>query len=593
MIGRESNSNGPSNGAQLQWNPGEQMNFRDYLTVLRERWFLVLLGLSLGLGLGGAAAFLSTPQYASSVKFFISTPDLGKDVNQAYQGSLLSEQKIKSYTDMATDRRIRQQVADELGFPIAPGVISASAKPDTVLMTLSAKDASPARAKQIVDAAAKDFSNLVAEVEQPEQGTPLVVARQIQDAQVPSAPISPKRNTDLALGLVLGLMAGMAAAVARHTLDRSVKSPDVLAELVGAPVLGATQYDPGIKGRPLIVHDQPRAPLAEAFRQLRTNLEYVDLDHTNKLIVITSALPHEGKTTTACNLAIAMAQAGNRVALVEADLRRPKAAEYLGMENAVGLTTVLTGQVNLDVALQPWGGGLLDFLGSGALPPNPSELLASAQMASVLAELNRRYDVVIFDAAPTLPVADAAVLAAHCHGVLFVSRHGWVRAEQVKAAAETIRRVSAPIFGVVLSMAPRSKRGGGYSYQYGYGYTYHSTGRNPSNAVRMAAPPVTPANNVPVAPAYPVSTHIPSTYIPSTYTPSPYTPSPYTNPVPASPAGLYDPVAMAATPISDHWNAHPMPGQRSTAPVPPPVVVIDSEAVPTASEFRLSDGSST
>jgi capsular exopolysaccharide synthesis family protein len=569
------------------------MNFRDYLTVLRERWFLVLLGLSLGLGLGGAAAFLTTPQYASSVKFFISTPDLAKDVNQAYQGSLLSEQKIKSYTDMATDRRIRQQVADELGIPIAPGVISASAKPDTVLMTLTAKDASPARAKQIVEAAAKDFANLVAEVEQPEQGQPLVVARQIQDAQVPTMPISPKRNTDLALGLILGLMAGMAAAVVRHTLDRSVKSPDVLAELVDAPVLGATQYDPGIKGRPLIVHDQPRAPLAEAFRQLRTNLEYVDLDHTNKLIVITSALPHEGKTTTACNLAIAMAQAGNRVALVEADLRRPKAAEYMGMENAVGLTTVLTGQVNLDVALQPWGGGLLDFLGSGALPPNPSELLASAQMASVLAELNRRYDAVIFDAAPTLPVADAAVLAAHCHGVLFVSRHGWVRAEQVKAAAETLRRVSAPIFGVVLSMAPRAKRGGGYSYQYGYGYTYQSTGRNPNNAVRMAPPAVTPRGNAPMAPGYPVTTHVPSTYLPSTYTPSTYTPSTFSNPVPASPAGLYEPVATAPTPVSDHWNAHLMPGQRSTAPVPPPVVVIDSEAVPTASEFRLSDGSST
>jgi capsular exopolysaccharide synthesis family protein len=581
MIGPESSSTEAVNGAHLQRNSGEQMNFRDYLTVLRERWFLVLLGLSVGLGLGGAAAFLSTPQYASSVKFFISTPDLGKDVNQAYQGSLLSEQKIKSYTDMATDRRIRQQVADELGFPVAAGVISASTKPDTVLMTLTATDASPGRAKAIVAAAAKDFANLVAEVEQPEQGQPLVVARQIQDAQTPTTPISPKQNTDLALGLILGLMVGMGAAVARHTLDRSVKSPDTLAELIGAPVLGATQFDPGLKGRPLIVHDEPRAPLAEAFRQLRTNLEYVDLDHTNKLLVITSALPHEGKTTTACNLAIAMAQAGSRVALVEADLRRPKAAEYLGMENAVGLTTVLTGQVNLDVALQPWGGGLLDFLGSGALPPNPSELLASAQMLTVLAELNRRYDVVIFDAAPTLPVADAAVLAAHCHGVLFVARHGWVRAEQVKAAAETIRRVSAPIFGVVLSMAPRAKRGGGYSYQYGYGYTYQSTGRNPKNEVRMAPPSVSPAYNAP-APTYPPST----TYVPSTY-------SSYSSPVPASPAGLYDSVVPAPAPADDHWSAHLMPGQRSTTPVPPPVVVIDSEAVPTASEFWLGGGSTT
>jgi Mrp family chromosome partitioning ATPase len=168
--------------------------------------------------------------------------------------------------------------------------------------------------------------------------------------------------------------------------------------------------------------------------------------------------------------------------------------------------------------------------------------------------------------------------------VLFVARHGWVRAEQVKAAAETIRRVSAPIFGVVLSMAPRAKRGGGYSYQYGYGYTYQSTGRNPKNQVRMAPPAVTPAGPAPVAPTY-------STYMPSSFTSS--TPSFPNVTAPASPAGLYESVALTPAPVSDPWNVHPMPGQRSTAPVPPPVVVIDSEAVPTASEFWLGGGSTT
>jgi len=453
------------------------MNFRDYLVVARERWQIVVLGVLVGLGLGGAVAFVSTPQYAASAKFFISSRDQGSDLNQAYQGSLLSEQKIKSYVDLAGDRRIREQVAAQLNSPVAPGAISASAKPDTVLMTLTAKDPSPRRAQQIVNLAADVFANLVAEVEKPETGDPPVIAREIQPAPLPTSPVSPRQGTDMTLGLFLGLVGGMCLALIRHSLDRSVKSPDVLAELMQAPVLGATQYDPAVKVRPLIVHDQPRSPLAEAFRQLRTNLEYVDLDHTHKLIVVTSALPHEGKTTTACNLAIAMAHAGGRVALVEADLRRPKAAQYLGLENAVGLTTVLTGQVTLDIALQSWGDGLMDFLGSGPLPPNPSELLASQQMRTVLESLNARYDAVIFDAAPTLPVADAAVLAAHCHGVLFVARHGWVRAEQVKAAAETIRRVGSPVFGVVLSMAPRAKRGGGYTYQYGYGYSYRSDKR--------------------------------------------------------------------------------------------------------------------
>lgn len=467
------------------------MNFRDYVCVLRERWLLVLLGVLIGVGGGGAMAFLSTPQYSASTVFFISTPDLGKDVNQAYQGSLLSAQKIKSYTQLATGRDLREEVSRQLRGPIDPGAISAAARPDTVLMSITATDASPLRAKQIADSAALTFQSLIATIERPTgTGEPLVVARQVQAAELPTAPVSPRKAFDIVMGFILGLMVGAGLAVARHTFDRSVKNADTLAQLVNAPVLATTPFEPGLKSRPLIVHDQPRAPLAEAIRQLRTNLDYVDLDNAKKIIVITSALPGEGKTTTTCNLAIALAQAGSRVVLVEADLRRPRAAEYLGLENAVGLTTVLTGQVPLEFALQPWGGGMIDFLGSGALPPNPSELLASAQMASVLAELSQRYDVVLLDAAPTLPVADAAALATHCHGVLFIARHGKVRADQAAAAAETLHRVAAPIFGVVLTMAPRPKRRAGYSAQYGY----YPTRRD----LISTAPPLIPSPSLPM-----------------------------------------------------------------------------------------------
>lgn len=465
------------------------MTFRDYVNVLRERWLLVVLGVLLGLGGGGAHAFLATPQYAASTTFFISTPDLGENVAAAYQGQLLSTQKIKSYIELATGRRIRDEVSRVLGTEVAPGTITATARPDTVLLTITATDPSPRRAKTVVDLVADRFTAVVDEVERPsDPGPALVAVRKLQDSQLPTEPVSPRQELDLALGFLLGLMAGVGAAVARHTLDRSVKSAEVLADLAGAPLLGTTAYDSKVRSRPLIVHDQPRAPLAEAFRQLRTNLDYVDLDHPAKLIVVTSALPGEGKTTTTCNLAIALAQAGNRVALVEADLRRPKAGEYLGMESAVGLTSVLTGQVDLEVALQPWGGGLLDFLGSGPLPPNPSELLASQQMVYLLHELNRRYDVVLFDAAPTLPVADAAVLAANCHGVLLVGRYGKVRLDQVRMAAANLARVSAKLFGVVLTMTPRPKRR--HSYEYGY---YGGSAVDAATAAALS--PASPAGN--------------------------------------------------------------------------------------------------
>ena len=446
------------------------MNFRDYVAVFRERWLLVTLGLVFGISGGSAIALLSTPQYTSGVTFFVSTPTAsGQDAVQAYQGSLLSAQKIKSYTQLATGPRLREQVERELGEQVGPGAISAVAQPGTVLLDLTVTDPSPRRAQAIARVAARAFAALVAEVERPVKGgAPAVAARVVQPAMLPAVPVSPRPLRDLTLGALLGLLAGAGTALGRHVLDRTLKSLATLADVVGAPVLGTTVYDAGVRSRPLIVHDQPQAPLAEAFRHLRTNLQYVDLDHARKLIVVTSPLAEEGKTTTTCNLAIALAQAGCKVAVVEADLRRPRAAAYLGMENAIGLTSVLTGAVTLEHALQPWGGGILDFLGAGGIPPNPSELLASDRMGRVLDELNERYDVVLFDSPPVLPVADAAILAARCHGALLVARHGKSTVDQARAAAEALQRVSATLFGAVLTMAPRSKRHSEYAYQYGY-----------------------------------------------------------------------------------------------------------------------------
>ena len=444
------------------------MTFQDYVGVLRERWLLVVLGLLLGVTGAGAHAFLTTPEYSTSATFFISTPDLGNDITKAYQGSLLSEAKIKSYTELATGPRLKSQVEKQLGGPLGSTAISASARPDTVLLTISVTDPSPRRAQQVAGVFASQFVALVAEIETPAAGgTPAVAAKIVEAPPLPTTPVSPTPARDLALGFILGAMLGVGIAVLRHTLDRSVKSTDALSALVEAPVMGATTFDTTARTSPLVMYDQPQSPLAESFRQLRTNLKYLDLDHAAKLVVVTSSLPGEGKTTTSCNLAIALAQGGARVAIVEADLRRPKAAQYLGLENAIGLTNVLTGQVKLEDALQPWADGLFDFLGSGPLPPNPSELLASRQMTAVLEELAHAYDIVLFDAPPTLPVADAAVLTAQCHGALFIARHGKVTHDQVRDAVETLHRVSAKVLGVILTMAPRSKNKGSYYYEYG------------------------------------------------------------------------------------------------------------------------------
>ena len=183
----------------------------------------------------------------------------------------------------------------------------------------------------------------------------------------------------------------------------------------------------------------PQSPRSEAFRQLRTNLQFLDVDTPHKVIAITSSLPSEGKTTTLANLAIALASSGFRVITVEADLRRPKLADLLGVERSVGLTSVLAGRVRPEQAVQHWSGGGFDVLARGPLPPNPSELLASQHMAVQLGELRERYDLVLLDTPPLLPVTDAAAVAPATDGAILVCRFKNANRDQVSAAVACTR----------------------------------------------------------------------------------------------------------------------------------------------------------
>jgi capsular exopolysaccharide synthesis family protein len=220
------------------------------------------------------------------------------------------------------------------------------------------------------------------------------------------------------------------------------------------------------------VHVDPRSPRAESFRTLRTNLQYLDVGRADRSFVITSSIESEGKSTTGANLAIALADTGARVLLVDADLRRPKIADYMGLEGAVGLTDVLIGRAELKDVIQPWGRNKLYVLPAGHVPPNPSELLGSARMVHYIAEFNTAFDVVIYDAPPLLPVTDAAILAKGVGGAIIIVAAGRTHKNQLKGAISALDNVGAPVSGLVLTMLP-TKGPDAYGYgRYGYGYGY-------------------------------------------------------------------------------------------------------------------------
>lgn len=437
------------------------MDLRGLLKLLRRRWLVIVLTTVTSVGVGAGLSFTATPVYTSNVQLFVSAQEDGAGITSAYTGGLFTQQRVSSYTRTASSPRVARLVVENLGLKVSPeelaSQISASNPPSTVLIDISVRNSDPALARRIAASFGTVFARFVDEVERPGTGGASPVKLSVvRDPTVPTSPTSPRTMVNILSALVAGLALGVIAAVVRDAIDTRVKDSQQVTEVVGAPVLGTILHDRRATENPLVVHTDMRAPRAEAFRQLRTALQFVSIDHPLRSVIVTSALQGEGKSLTCCNLAISLSQAGVQVALIEADLRRPSLAEYMGLEGSVGLTTVLLGGVSLADALQPWGDGSLSVLTSGALPPNPSELLGGAGMSQLLEQLVAAGYLVIIDAPPLLPVTDAAVLATRTSGALLIVRSHKTRRDELQRATDTLQGVGATILGAVLTMVPTS-----------------------------------------------------------------------------------------------------------------------------------------
>ena len=231
-------------------------------------------------------------------------------------------------------------------------------------------------------------------------------------------------------------------------------------------VLGTVSYDRQIQQGVLVSQADPGSPLAECFRTLRNNLQFLDVGSASRSFVITSSVQGEGKSTVSANLAISLRAAGHRVLLVDADLRRPEAAELLGLEGAVGLTDLLTDQATLDDVIQQWGPDALSVLPAGTVPPNPNELLGSATMGDLVEALHQEFDIILFDAPPLMPVSDAAVLGTLTSGALLVVGAGRAHRPQVTKAVNALQMMDVRLFGIVPTLLPSRRNDNYRRYQY-------------------------------------------------------------------------------------------------------------------------------
>jgi len=465
---------------------------------LKQYWNLVLKNLSIVLilsFLGATLGFfvaLGTPKlYKAESQIFISTPTPSIDIGALQQGSSFAQQRVVSYSRVISGPATLVPVIETLGLKMSSselaGKIAASAPIGTVLINITVTDVSGIRAAAIANAVAVQFGETIQTLELPQFGDSAgVKSTMVRSAEVPGSPSTPNTKLNVTTGLFFGFVIACMIGVVRQIFDSSVKNAN---HLSGRPLLSTIFFDPDAEQNPLLTHIGKYSVRAESFRHLRTALKFPTDQKNCEVIAVTSAFPGEGKTTTSINLAIAYAQIGLKVALVEADLRRPSFKKYFTSDsnNSMGLIEVLnlieSGKTpkSYERLFQSFGSDddCFEWIGSGTIPNNPAEKLESAAVDTFFAGLKREYDIVIVDTPPALPVTDAAVLSAKVDSVIVVARAGVTKQSHVAGVFEILDNLRAKTLGVVLNMVPQHARGEEYGYAYNryepkskYGYSY-------------------------------------------------------------------------------------------------------------------------
>jgi len=472
------------------------MELRDYLRILRAHW----VGILLLTVLGGVAAFgwtsLQPRVYTASASGIVQSTGGGSDTGSALVGNQLASSKVSSYVNIGGWRSVAEHAIVALDLDTTPAVlvtrVAVSNPLNTAIINVSAGAASPEAARDLAEAW---IDGMVAEINTLESGDPVVPGAVTlmagQSASLPSEPSSPNVRLNLALGVLIGLALGIGYAVIRHVLDRRVRHPRDIERETGVSVVGTLPLEKELTGaRTLVTFDgatqtATSTHLSEAMRELRTNLQFMDVDHPPRIIVVTSPLPGDGKSTTSANLALSLAAAGQRTILIDADLRRPVVGSVFHLPEGAGLSDVLAGRATIDEVIhQPDPSGNLFVLTAGRIPPNPSEVLGSQRMRDLLKGL-RETAMVIVDSPPAIPVADAAILSTAADGVLLVVSAGRTTFEMMQKAVENVARTNGRVLGAVLNKVPRRGAESGY---YGYQYTgsYYADGATTAGDLQPA-----------------------------------------------------------------------------------------------------------
>jgi receptor protein-tyrosine kinase len=549
-----------------------------YLRLLRRRWWIISLAILVSVGASIAATEVQHKRYQTGTRLLVSGSSTLSGVDEITRRQL-AEQRAVLFSQIATTSPVisaAEQAADATGatpkVETSNPAISASATGNDPFLTITVTADTPQAAQALANAFAGVLPTELTKLDQVPSAVRALLTV-VNPAGLPSTPFSPKPTRNILIGLALGIVLGIAAALIRETLDTTLRDSEEVRRITRATVLGVVPRE--FDDERLPAATRPHSRRSEAYRQVRTNLEFAaDDESTPRSFVVTSAGQGEGKSTTAANLALLISRAGKSVAVVDADLRKPTLASLFNATSEYGLSDVLTGRRSLDSVIQPIAGERIAVLSTGPSVARPSELLSSPTMEHILRELGAQFDIVIVDSPPVLAITDALLVGKHTDGMVLVIRMRRTTRSGLRRSIEAIERVHARLLGVVINAATEAedKR---YGYTKGYTKGYLSDEREdhdlhpaagaavPVHAAPLAAPepafvppPPPPPPPPPVEPAYvppPPPPPVEPTYVPPpvepsyvpppvepTYVPPPVEPS-YVPPPPVEPPATVEP----------------------------------------------------
>ncbi|MFJ4209300.1 polysaccharide biosynthesis tyrosine autokinase [Paenarthrobacter sp. NPDC089675] len=498
------------------------MSGNDLLSAIRSHWIGILLITVVSIG-GSLCWYAVQPKVYAAESSGIVVAAGAENLGMSLAGDSLAKSKAKGYQSVAESIKVAEDVVGRLGLKESPQdlarTITVSVPLDSVEIRISAKSSDAQTAQKVADTW---VDALAAQVYALDKGNaapgsePVTKIVPLAKASLPSAPVSPLMTATLGIGLAAGLLIGLAYALARNHFDRRLRSVAEIERLFGLAVVGTLPTDKRLNEKSSVLEEangNNRVPgghaMAEALRELRTNLTFIDVDNPPRILLITSSLPSEGKSTVTSNLAATIAAAGREVIVVDADLRRPTVHKVFGVVPDAGVTDVLTGRATIDEVLQVWGPNpRLNVMTAGRIPPNPSELLGSRAMGQLLKDLSQRA-MVLIDAPPLLPVTDAAVLSRIADGTLVVARAHKTTRDTLYRALSNLTRVHGRVLGVILNcVATKGQGAHNYGYYAAYGSSTEAAGsvassssRNPdvrSSTTPLTRPGIAPAVPTPV-----------------------------------------------------------------------------------------------